>query len=115
MRNVGKRGLKVNTNKSKVVIFGGKEGLECGIRVDGEQLEQASELKYFECVLDESGMDVTECHRKVASERKLHMPSGHWLMIGVCRLSVLGSFEGLLVPILPYGSETMIMERKLEV
>ena len=35
--------------KSKVMVLGGKEGLECEIRVDGTPLDRVSELKYLEC------------------------------------------------------------------
>ena len=41
-----RRGLKVNADKSKRVL-GGKEVLQCEIRVDGERLEQASRVQIF--------------------------------------------------------------------
>ena len=34
-----RRGLEVNADKSKVMVFDGKEGLECEIRVDETRLE----------------------------------------------------------------------------
>ena len=52
-----RRGLKVKTDKSKVMVSGGEKGLECKIRVDGTRLQQVSEFKYLECVLDESGTE----------------------------------------------------------
>ena len=39
-----RRGLKVNAGKSKVMVLGGEEGLECEVCVDGIRLEFASEL-----------------------------------------------------------------------
>ena len=42
-----------NADKSKVILLGGEEGLECEICVDGVLLEQVSEFKYLECILDE--------------------------------------------------------------
>ena len=48
-----RRGLKVNADKSKVMVLGGEELLECEIRVDGARSEQVSEFKYLGCVLDE--------------------------------------------------------------
>ena len=42
-----RRGLKVNASKSKVILLGGEEGLECEVCVDGIRLEHVSELKYF--------------------------------------------------------------------
>ena len=47
------RGLKVNAGKSKVMVLGGEEGLECEVCVDRIQLEHVSEFKYLGCVLDE--------------------------------------------------------------
>ena len=37
---------------------------------------------------------------------------GVWLMLGVCNLSVLVFHDSLLVPVLMYGSETMIQRGK---
>ena len=35
-----------------------------------------SEFKYFGCVLDEAGTDKAECHRKVASGRRVEVLLG---------------------------------------
>ena len=40
-----RRDLKVNANKSKVMVLSGEEGLECEIRVDEARLEQVSKFK----------------------------------------------------------------------
>ena len=37
-----KRGLKINADKSKVMVLGGEERLECDVIVDGTQLECVS-------------------------------------------------------------------------
>ena len=42
-----RRVLKINADKSKVMVLNRKEGLECEIRVDGMQLEHMSEFKYL--------------------------------------------------------------------
>ena len=47
-----RRGLKVNAGKSKVMVLGGEEGLECEVCVDRICLEHVSEFKYLGCVLD---------------------------------------------------------------
>ena len=47
-----RRGLKVNPGKSKVMVLGGEEGLECEVCIDGIRLERVSEFKYLGCVLD---------------------------------------------------------------
>ena len=63
--------LKVYANKSKMMVLGEEEGLECEIYMDGEQLEQVSEFKYLGYVFDEPITDVAKYHSKVASGRKV--------------------------------------------
>ena len=63
------RGFKIIVEKFKVMVLGGKEGLECEIRVDGVRLEQVK-FKYLGCVLGESGTYDAECPRLVESGRK---------------------------------------------
>ena len=104
-----RRGLKVNADKRKAMVLGGEEGLECEIRVDGVRLEQVSDFKYLKCVLDESGTDVAECRRKLTSGRKVagairSLVNAKGLQPECERLL----HEGLLVPVLLYGSETII-------
>ena len=68
---VCRRGLKVNAGKSKVMVLGGEEGVECEVCVDEIRLEHVSEFKYLGCILDESGTDEVECSRKVVSGRRV--------------------------------------------
>ena len=65
-----KRGLKVNAEKSKMMVLGEEKELECEICLDRLRFEQLSEFKYLGCGFDKSGTDVAECRRKVASGRK---------------------------------------------
>ena len=108
MRCVGED--KVNAGKSKVMVMNGEEGLECEVHVDGVHLEHVSEFKYLGCGLDESGTDGAECSRKVASGSRVagairSLVNARDLLHLDCA-SVLR--ETLLVPILMYGSETML-------
>ena len=54
------------------------------------------ELKYLECVLDESGIYVGKCLRKLSY--------GCYQVPGYC-LSVLGCYTTLLMPVLLYGNK----------
>ena len=47
-----RRGLKVNACKSKVMVLGEEEGLECGVWVDRMRLNPVSEFKCLVYVLD---------------------------------------------------------------
>ena len=42
-----RRGLKVNADKSKVMVLNEEEGLECEAHIDGIFLEHVLEFKYF--------------------------------------------------------------------
>ena len=45
----GWRELKVNADKSKVIITNGEEVLECEVHIDGIHLEHVSKFKYLGC------------------------------------------------------------------
>ena len=53
-----KKGLKVNANKTKVMVLNGEDGKVCEVFIDG-------------CVLDESNKDVPEYRRKVVRGGKI--------------------------------------------
>ena len=82
-----------------MIVLGGDEGIEFGIRVD--------EFKYQGCVLDEPGTNVAKYHREVASAIRSLVN-----VMGLQLECVSQLHEGLLVPILLYGSETMIWREK---
>ena len=110
---VCRRGLKVNAGKSKVIVLGGEEGLECEVCIDGLCLKDVSEFKYLGCVLDELGTDEAKCSRKVASGRRVagdirFLVNARSLQLKCARVL----HESLLVPVLSYGSDTMIRREK---
>src|SRR5678816_3500869 len=51
-----RRGLKVNVDKSKVMVVS-EDSSWCKVMLDGEQLEQVSEFKYLGYILNEKGTD----------------------------------------------------------
>ena len=108
-----RRCLQVNAGKNMLMVFGGEEGLDCKVCVDGIRLKHVSEFKYLRWVLDESGTDEVECSREVVSGR---MVAGAIRSLGNARCLQLGWArvldELLLVPVLTYGSETIIWREK---
>ena len=77
------------------------------------RLEHASEFKYFGCVLDESSTCEADCSRKVARGRRV--VGAIWSMVNARSLQLECArvlHESLLVPVLNYGSETMIWREK---
>ena len=83
--------------------------MEGEVCIDGIHLEHVSEFKYLGCVLDEAGTDETESSRKVVSGRRVagvirSLVNDRSLQLDCARVL----HESLLVPVLTYGSETMI-------
>ena len=56
-------GMKSNASKSKVIVLGEEEWVECDVCVDGMRLQHMSEFKYLGCILDESGTYEAECSK----------------------------------------------------
>ena len=104
-----RRCMKVNKGKSKVIVLGGEERLECEVCIDGMQLAHVSEFKYLGCVLDKSGTDEAEYHRRMASGRRV---AGAIRSLVNGRNLHLEYAMVLLMPVLTYGSETMIWKKK---
>ena len=79
------------------------------IYIDGIHFENVSEFKYLGCVLDKSGTDGTECNKKVANERSVAGPIRSLVNARDLQLQCARVLhETLLVPVLMYGSETML-------
>ena len=84
-------------------ILNGEDGLESEFHVNGMQLKHVLKGKCLGYVLDELGADEAECHRKVASGRKF---------AGFTAECAKVLHETSLMPVLMYGSETMIWKEK---
>ena len=83
--------------------------LEFEVHVDGICLEHIPEFKYLGCFLDESGTNGAEYSRKVVSGRRVagairSLVNARKLQLEYARVL----HETLLVPVLTYGSETVL-------
>ena len=107
-----RRGLKVNTSESNVMVMNGEERVEYEVHVDGIRLENVSEFKYLGCVLDESGTDGSECSRIVASVRRvagaIRSLINAWDLQLEYVILVVVLHETFIVLVLMYGSETKL-------
>ena len=83
-----------------MMVLNEEERLKCEIQVDGIRLKHVSKFKYLECVFDESGTDGINCSRKLVSGRR----------VAVAIRSLVN--QTLFVPVLIYGSETMLWKEK---
>ena len=97
---VYRKGLKINAVKSKVMVLNGEEGLQCEVHIDWFQNSKI-------CVLGESGTDGAECSRRVAGAIR-SLVNARDFQLDCARVL----HEKLLVPVLIYGTETMLWKEK---
>ena len=77
------------------------------------RLEHVSEFKYLGCVLGESGTDKAECSRKLVSRRRVVGAIRSQINARSLQLDYIRVLhESLLVPVLTYGSKTLIWREK---
>ena len=91
------------------MVLNGEEGLECEVHVDRIRLEHVSEFKYLGCVLDESDIDGVEYNRELPSG--MRVVGAIWSLVNATDLQLECArvlHETLLIPVLMYGSGTMI-------
>ena len=80
--------VKDNAGKSEVMVLNGEKGLECDVRLYGMRLLHVSEFTYLRLVSDESGRNDAVLYKG----GKLQVLLGPLLTLGICSLSVLGSY-----------------------
>ena len=85
----------------------------CKFFIIGIQLKYVSEFNYLGYMLDEAGVDGTECRMKVSSGRKVGSPIRS--LVNARSLQIEGVrmlHEALFMPVLLYVSETMVWSEK---
>ena len=80
------------------------------------ELEQVLEFKYLGCVFDKSGIDIAKCYRKVASRKKVSGAIRSLVNVRGLQLECARILdEGLVIPVLLYGSEKIWREKERSV
>ena len=105
-----KRLLKVNVDKSKIVVFEHDGDTNCVISINGEYLEVVDEFKYLGSMLSKNGLCKSEIDNRVLKGRSVSgaikkLLNQRHLSIQCAR----ALHEGILVPTLLYGNETVTM------
>ena len=70
-----RRGLKINADKSKVLIVGGREDEGHVVSLDGKVLENVKEFSYLGSTLNGKGTDGNDCDKRVKKGRKIDRKS----------------------------------------
>ena len=105
-----KRNLKVNANKSKVMVFERNEATECGVMLDGVEMENVRVFKYLGSVLSKDGSLEEEVRERVQQGRKVAGSLKAVIRNRAVSMDVKRSLhDSIVVPTLTYGSEAWTM------
>ncbi|MFA0954716.1 RNA-directed DNA polymerase, partial [Klebsiella pneumoniae] len=101
--------LRINVGKTKVMVFGGRNGDADGITMGGEVLERVSEFVYLGRMFQENGCINGEINRRVQAGRRVV-----GAVAGLNRSDVLSAkaklavYGSVLAPTVLYGSESWV-------
>ena len=108
-----RRGLKINVDKSKVMIVGGGNENRCEVDLNGKMLEVVKEFGYLGSIVNDKGTDESDCNKRVVNGRKTagmirSLVNKRCLSQNCAKIL----HEKMLVPTLLYGSECMVWKPK---
>ncbi|GBP39161.1 hypothetical protein EVAR_26947_1 [Eumeta japonica] len=114
--SVTKRGIKVNVDTSKVMVFERDESTtECNILIKGEKVEQVKEFVYLGSLFTNYSKHDIKIERRVNAENKANEAL---LAIinnkNVSRQARLVIHNGFLISMFTYGSENCVWQKKNE-
>ena len=106
-----KRNLKVNANKSKVMVFERSEDTECRVSLEGEEMENVRVFKYLGSVMSKDGSLEEEVRERVQQGRKVAGSLKAVIKNREVSMDVKRSLhDSIVIPTLTYGSEAWTMQ-----
>lgn len=114
--NLERRGMKVNTNKTEVMISSREGNEDINITAeDGQRIEQTREFKYLGSILaEEGGTEKAVRQRVKAVWQKWREVSGVILDRKIPLKLRMKIYKSVLRPVLLYGAETWSLRKKEE-
>ena len=109
-----KRNLKVNTGKSKVMVFERGEVTECEVKLNGQAMEIVNSFKYLGSVLSKDGTMDEEVRERVQQGRRVVGALKAVTGSRVVSMEVKKSLhDSVVIPTLTYGSEAWTLVERL--
>lgn len=112
-RELQKRNLKVNVEKSKVVYIG-EENKQINITIEGKKMEQVEMIKYLGVTIHREGTDEAEINERISGASKLyHALSSSFIgKKEISRKTKMTVYKTIYRPILTYGSESWVLTNR---
>lgn len=111
-----KKGMKVNVNKTKVMVLERDEIVtECKIMIGDDKVEQVEEFVYLGCMFTRDGTCDGDIERRVKAGNRIN-GAMHTFMKShnVSKKARLAVHDGVLAPTLMYGSECWVWQKRNE-
>ena len=109
----GRRKLRVNVSKSKVMVVSKDGGYKADICLHGEKMEQVECFRYLGTDIHENGRMGKEIgHRVREGERVGGALRAMWRNKGMSIGAMRGMYEAIVVPTLTYESKAWVMNAR---
>lgn len=108
-------GMRISRGKSKVMLVAKEQG-RMNIEIDGHNIEQVTHFKYLGTTIDSGGNQ----ERDIIERADRAIKTYHMLKTGfirkkeISRRTKMTVYQTVFRPILTYGSETWVLDRKLK-
>lgn len=108
-----KRNLKINVNKTKVMVIG-KDTRKINIKINQQQLEQVETYKYLGVKIRSDGSMEDEINERINNATRTYYALNR-VLIGkreISRSTKMMVFQTIYKPILTYGSESWVLTER---
>lgn len=111
-KELQKRKLKINPNKTKVMMIG-KEQKQLNIELNQEKIEQVEEYKYLGIWIEREGNIENEIKERINSAAKVYHSINRSVIRKreISRKTKMTIYKTVFIPTLVYGSESWVLNQ----
>lgn len=106
--------MKVNINKTKVMVITNNKERRISIKIKNQTVEQVDNVKYLGAIIDKTGKIEEEINNRIATTAKLFygINRGFINKKEISNKTKLTVYKTVYLPTLLYGSETWVLTEK---
>lgn len=112
---LSKRNMKINADKTKVMIIG-RNDRKIEIKLRGKLIEQVETFKYLGININREGKEDAEINGRIENTTKLYYALSNSFLRKkeISERTKMSVYNAIYRPILMYGSESWVMDRRTE-
>lgn len=114
-RSLQTRNLKINTEKTKVMVIG-KNNIQTKIQLNDKEIEQVDSFKYLGVTIQKDGKNEAEINNRIESAIKVYYALGNTFVRKkeVSKKTKLTVYNTIYKPILTFGCESWTLTKQQE-